>query len=109
MAKKKRETGRDWDFDPVTIGTEEAAEDGVSILRSETGRVAFVPRSVGRLTGDALDVASEIQEVVVRIREDQERLEVLVREGREIGVSWAAIGWCVGVTAQGAQQRWGGE
>jgi hypothetical protein len=95
-----------YDFDPVTIGTEEAAEDGVEIVRSESGRVAFVPRSVGRLRGEALEIASEIQEVVVGIREAQERLDSLVQEGREVGMSWSAVGWCVGTTGDAARRRW---
>ncbi|WP_270890025.1 hypothetical protein [Pedococcus sp. 5OH_020] len=103
MAKSKR----DATFDPVTIGTAEAAQDGVSIVRAPSGRMAFVPRSVGRLKGEALEVATELQELVARIREDQVRLEQLVLEGRECGMSWAAVGWCVGTTGDGARKRWG--
>ena len=107
MAKKQSRDDVDHAFDPVTIGTDEAAEGGVSIIRSETGRVAFVPRSVERLAGEALEIAGEMQEVVVSIREGQQALDGLVFEGRESGMSWAAIGWCVGTSGEAARQRWG--
>jgi len=107
MARRTPSSGRDLAFDPVTIGTDEAATEGVTVVRSESGRVAFVPRSVERLEGEALELTIEAQEVVLSIREGQERLDLLVEAMREVGVSWAAIGWCVGVSPQGAQQRWG--
>ena len=49
----------------------------------------------------------EIARTTMRIRELENRLPHLVMQARDQDASWKVIGDALGITAQGAQQRWG--
>lgn len=49
----------------------------------------------------------EIARTTMRIRELENRLPHLVMQARDRDASWQVIGDALGITAQGAQQRWG--
>lgn len=100
-------------FEP---GSMEPGTDGwtgeVMVKRTAEGRPMFepvMPKSAGRLSGEGRSLMAELQATVYEIRERQDRVEGLVGMMREAGVSWALIGWCLGVTGDGARRRWGGE
>jgi len=53
--------------------------------------------------GGTLD---EIARTTMRIRDLENRLPHLIMEARDKDASWHLIGQALGITAQGAQQRW---
>jgi hypothetical protein len=92
---------------PGGPGTDpDAIAGGVEVRRTADGAGYLVPRSIGRLTGEAGEVVQQLQDTVLQVVALEEHLEVLVLEGRALGVSWGGIGWSVGTTAQAARQRW---
>jgi len=95
-------------FDHLGIGRTHREEDGdVGITRTPEGGLVILPVSVRRLTGEALEVASDIQAVAAEIGALQERLTEGVAYGRQVGLSWGVIGWSVGTTGDAARKRWG--
>lgn len=80
--------------------------EGVTIMRTASGRALMVPASVSRLRGDQADVVVALQDQAAAVHDAQLRLDALVDEAREMGVSWGAIGFSVGLSPQGARQRW---
>jgi hypothetical protein len=87
--------------DPDVLGL------GVTVVRSANGGAYFLPRSITRLTGEAEVTVHALQEAATHRAQIDEDIEQLVSEARELGVSWAAIGWSVGTTGEAARQRWG--
>ena len=53
------------------------------------------------------DPMTELAITALEIRKLEDRLPYLVMQARDAGESWLAIGVALGITAQGAQQRWG--
>ena len=94
------------DHDPVERFAGDPGED-VALLKTAAGRALMLPASVARLTGAALEIVVELQDQAAGVHQAQVRLDELVEEAREEGVSWGAIGFSVGLSAQGARQRWG--
>lgn len=86
----------------------EPGEAGVALLRTADGRALFVPSSVSKLRGVQAELVVDIQDQAARVHEAQADLDRLIAEARDEGVSWVAVGFSVGMTAQGARQRWGG-
>ena len=48
-----------------------------------------------------------MQRVELERRGLQRQLDELVLRGRTAGISWAALGWALGISGQAAQQRYG--
>lgn len=99
------------EFEPVNVGTGDHTEDGVSLYRA-TGpdgkqHAALMPKALGKLGKEGILMASDIQHTVISIRKQQEELEELIEQARDLGMSWNSIGWCVGTTGDAARQRWG--
>jgi hypothetical protein len=69
--------------------------------------VGLVPRSVEALGPAQVRAVQEIQAVELRRRDVERQLDALVVEGRRAGISWAALGWALGISSQAAQQRYG--
>lgn len=97
----------DQEFEPVELGTSEHLEKGLEIRRLPSGRAVLVPLALRRLKGEQYEVVSDIQHAAVAVHEAQASLSDLVGEARDLGVSWNAIGWSVGTSAQAARKRWG--
>ena len=95
------------DFEPVTLGRDDLAGEGVAVIRTGDGRALLMPRSMARLRGEQSEIVAEVQRAALAVHEAQAALDELVQVAREVGVAWPAIGWSVGVTAEGARQRWG--
>lgn len=84
-------------------------EGSVAVMRTPVGHVAFVPIAIQRLTGDALDAYGELQKATGRLHAARSSVQASVVECRELGVSWASIGWSVGTTGDACRKRWGME
>lgn len=75
-----------------------AVEDAMEAARSR----ALASSAQRRLElEDALTAAGDLT------KEAANRLTAVVYEARQNGVSWRAIGLCLGMSGQAAQQRWG--
>jgi len=79
---------------------------GVEIRRTAEGHGVLVPRALGRLTGEAAEIAAELQAIALHRAELLRLLGEAIADAREAGVSWSVIGWCVGTTGDAANKRW---
>ena len=94
------------DHDPIDRFAEDPGED-VAMIRTASGRALMLPASVSRLRGEQLELVVQLQDQAAAVHEAQLALDQLVESARESGVSWGAIGFSVGLSQQGARQRWG--
>jgi hypothetical protein len=94
------------DFDDVILGATDPGED-VAMLRTADGHAILLPLSLTKLHGEQLQAVADLQSKAVAVRRAQTQLRELVLENRDLGVSWAAIGWSVGTSGEAARQRWG--
>lgn len=85
--------------------------DEVNVVQSASGAAYFLPASlpvsVRRLRPAQADAVSELQKATMKREELMQRIDHLVGDLREEGVSWGVIGWSVGTTSEAARQRWG--
>ena len=100
------------DFLPTGVGLDmDDLADGepLAVVVRQQGRLAaaILPASVSKLSGDQLEVVSDLQHLAADIADRQMQLGRLVDEARDLGVSWVAIGWSVGTTGEAARQRFG--
>lgn len=100
-------------FENVSIGSREAFDaesDTLDIVKVESNRgpqALALPTSIRKkLNQEGLLVAADLQHAVREITKLQEEIDETVTEAREMGLSWATIGWCVGLTAEGARKKW---
>ena len=68
------------------------------------GGAYVVPRAVRNLGPDGADLVADLQRTVRLVLDGQARIVDLVREGRAMGLSWATLGWCVGLTESGVRR-----
>lgn len=99
---------RDGDLDEVGVGLAHGEGDGdVAIYRNAEGQMIMAPTAFGRLSPAARETLGFVQESAAGIQEWQTRLSRDVDEARAAGISWALIGWSVGITGEAARLRWG--
>lgn len=95
------------DFDPAVGAVDPGEEVRVYVSGREDGnRAIALPASIRRMTGERLEVVRELQEIAREMEGWRDRLDELVPVARELGVSWAAIGFSVGLTGEAARLRW---
>jgi len=82
---------------------------GVALMRSPVGVGFVMPRALANLRGAAAEAAAELQQQAVIRADAQERIDHMIGHCREQGLSWNSIGWCLGVTAQSVQGRYGND
>lgn len=86
----------------------EDQDGGVAIMVGSAG--AFLaPRSVRNLGPEGQEVARVLQENVEIIQGAQEGIAWAVEQGRALGMSWNALGWCLGLTGQAVRKRFADE
>jgi hypothetical protein len=85
------------------------SDEDVYVTRAPDGRPMIVPASLRKLPPEQLSALANIQDQVLVIQQAQAVVEDLVHEARQDGVSWVAIAWYLGVTAEAARQRFGVE
>jgi hypothetical protein len=100
-------------FDPARVGTVEGSRDGVDVVvsRDEDGgrHAAIMPRAMGKLGREGILMASDLQHTILEMQKLQNQLEQQIFEARDMGMSWNSIGWCIGISGNAVQQRWGAE
>jgi hypothetical protein len=82
------------------------SDEQVDIVRGPDGRATFLPAGARGLKGQALTVWTDLLEAADDLRVVQEAVDEYVIEARNAGLSWATIGWAVGMTSEGARKRW---
>lgn len=95
-------------FDDLDVGNDDLEDgDSVALLTAGKARLGFMPKSMlGTMNSQRIEIVGELQEQVMAIREAQDRVDHLVHHARDAGMSWAAIGWCTGLTSEGARLKW---
>lgn len=99
------------DYDPA-VGAVDPGEDVrlyVSQGRDGHRQAVALPASIRRLTGERLEVIEQMQRHARVAEHARLSIDELVPEARELGVSWAAIGFSVGLTGEAARLRWGSD
>lgn len=86
------------DGDSATIAASGSGDDRRATLR---------PSSGDRATPDQLEALHELQHLTLDIRSLLGRQRDVVQEARMLGMSWGLIGYSVGLTAEGARQKYG--
>lgn len=98
-------------LDEIEFGdVEDGDEVAVIQIADNEGnqRAMFMPVSMQRkLDRDQLRLVAEMQRDVMQIQQLQEHIDSIALKARDWGLSWAAIGWSVGLTAEGARKKWG--
>ena len=82
-------------------------DDLVSIIKTTSGKAVMLPKSASRLDPDQLEALRDLQRVGLVLRQLEDRADELAHECREMGISWALIGFCLGLTGQAAGLRYG--
>lgn len=98
-------------FAELDIGLDVEDGDHVVVARARSGgpdnQHIFMPLSMKKkLSEDERLIMGEMQRAVLLINKIQSQIDEAVADGRAAGMSWAAIGWSVGLTAEGARQKW---
>jgi hypothetical protein len=97
-------------YAPLAVGLDGRPSD-VAIVRSRVGDAFFRPASdahANPLDVDQAAVVHDLQTHAVRLEQMQGHLVQLVGDARAEGVSWALIGWSLGITKEGARKRFSG-
>lgn len=81
-----------------------AADDELGLVMTPGGQMVLAPRSIRSLRGEALEISAELQRAVADVERARLRSYELAAELRAAGASWAAIGWCMGVSESRARQ-----
>jgi hypothetical protein len=115
MATKRRGERQVDDLDVgANIGNgdpgQEAEGVAVRVGTDEFGvrTVYFLPVRLRNANPRQQGLIRDVQQVVRRHVDVLAELDVLVADMRQSGLSWDSIGWCVGISGQGARKRWGG-
>lgn len=96
------------DYEPV-LGDGETDFDEDVALMIVRGKASFLPRSLLKLDTEARAVLGDVARQAFAVREAQSDLRRLVAEGRDVGASWSALGFCLATTGEAARQRFGAE
>lgn len=98
-------TELDVDFVP---GNDDESVVGDSVAVRQVGGVAmFWPSTFDRLDRETQDLAQLVMEWVGARRELGRNIDATAPTLRSRGMSWGQIGWLVGMSGEGARQRWG--
>ncbi|WP_149205495.1 hypothetical protein [Actinotalea subterranea] len=101
---------KSWTQEPISPELGALNDGPVDVVRGEAGAAFFAPVTPGavrRLSSSQQDRLAELQDHALQLEHFQAHLDDLVLEARSAGLSWAVIGWSVGLTAEGARGRWG--
>lgn len=81
--------------------------EGVAIVATADG-AAFLPASVARMPEDVQSQYLELVDLSHRLFQLQSDIEGLVPNLKALGVTWAGIGWALGIDGDTARKRFGG-
>lgn len=82
-------------------------EEDMTVVKTPGGQATVLPASARRLSGDALEAYADLMKHALEVAAREEFMSSLVLELREYGVSWNLVGTAVGLTGEGARQRYG--
>ena len=68
------------------------------------GSAALVPRAIAGMSGECARAVGWMQVVARDSLVVADEMDEAVINARRLGVSWASIGWCLGVTDGGARK-----
>lgn len=93
------------------VGHLERDGGALQIVRDAAGQTFWQPpqntRAWKRLTSDGKGLVSHLQALATNRQYMDEAIEEHIAAARDEGVSWEIIGWSVGMTGEGARQRYG--
>lgn len=97
--------------DPISVGSPDlpAGDDSVDVRVLASGAAVLLPRSLRSLTPEQQEIAAVLQGAAREILDLQRLVAGALRAGRESGMSWASLGWLIGLTGPGARKmlsRW---
>lgn len=99
------------DFTPLAVGAlNDSPTVSVVNVTGDDGRKVslFMPeKMLKRLDGDQLVLMADLQRCVIEIQERQGALSDMMELGRELGLSWAQLGWSCGLSAEGTRRKFG--
>lgn len=81
-------------------------EGGMSVVKTPSGQATLLPNAARRLSGDALETYADLMKIALEVQAREDRMAQLADELRGYGVSWGLIGTAVGLTGEGARQRY---
>lgn len=89
----------DLDHDPVNV----------TLVRTEDGsaRALMVPKAAEKLPRSVQLVLQDLWEAQAEVRRLEAESEEMVSMLRQSGASWSVVGWCCGITGEGARLRYG--
>ena len=94
-------------LEDASLGREDldGGED-LAVLLGGHGAV-LAPRSIRSASPRQQAVVARMQRSVRDIEAARVQLQMAVVDARAEGLSWSAIGWCVGLTSDAARKRFG--
>ncbi len=93
------------DTEDLTLGSE--SSENVAVMLGGDGAAYFAPRSIREATPRQQSAAARIQTTVRLLGQGQVQLQMQVVDARFEGLSWEAIGWCMGLTGEAVRKRFG--
>ena len=106
MVKREWEQPGAFEVPANLPGTDDPGPEGVVILRLD-GQAVVLPRALRNLEGEGARAAARLQ-LLARQRVDLlDDTELAVGTARAAGLSWNAVGWCLGVTGDAVRKAYG--
>ena len=90
------------------VGITDFMDEDVAILKVD-GKALVLPKAAGRLDSEQLGALRGMQLVGLKIAELEGDMAERAAEARELGISWALIGFCNQVTGEAVRKRYGSE
>ena len=112
---RKPRAGKNWEDVPlVDVGPQvrqpEPVGEAVYVAAGTGAGSAFVaptPASYRRLSDAQRRTFARLQDHAEQLAAMDQHMRELVADARNAGVSWGLIGWSLGMTGEGARQRYG--
>lgn len=94
-------------LDPQDPTAEWVLETPESIARFRERNAATQPRWYASAGETAWAAGVRLQDAAAAVRDLEATQAREVARLRDLGASWAVVGWLVGMTGEGARKRWG--
>jgi hypothetical protein len=92
---------------PGAVDPEHLADDGVQVfMDTRDGSAVFMPARLASATPAQRSAMKALQGVTLRRYELEEELAGHVAGARRLGLSWASIGWAIGITGDAVRKAY---
>lgn len=85
--------------------------DGITVSRAlradGSSSSVLVPSFVSGLSEDGAALVGDLQRAALHLAELHGEVRAMVAHARQLGVSWRALGWALGLSADGVRMRYG--